>query len=198
MEYEIKWSSVDGALQAFEVRRRVYIEEYGFDLGGRGPKDDIDDRAQHLLVTAEGGEPVASLRLVDAADRPFEIERFVDINSHIVNCVRPAEVTRMCIAQPYRRITHASFVHVVLLRALLEKARELGISHIVASTRAELSRFYAYSMFETVPDVTYRHPEIGGALHIFMMLDVGRFRRRCRLERPTLYSGVFDIIGEDE
>jgi N-acyl-L-homoserine lactone synthetase len=185
---------VDGASQAFEVRKRVYIEEYGFDLGGRGPQDDIDDRAHHLVATAEEGEPVASLRLVDAVDRPFEMERFVDISSYIANYNRPAEVTRMCITQPYRRITHGSFVHMVLLRALLEKSGELGVSHIVASTRRELSRFYAYSMFEVVPGITYEHPEIGGATHVFMMLDLSRFRRLCRVERPTLYSGVSDIL----
>jgi len=195
MEYLCEWVKGGKAIEAIEIRRRVYIEEFKFDLGGQGPSDEIDNRAYHLIAKTPRGELVASLRLVDEPDRPFEIEKFVDLYSFLRPGWRPAEITRLCIMAPFRRITKASFVHLALLEAVLQLTSRLGISHIVASTRQELMPVYRYLLFDAYPDITYNHPEIGNALHTLMSLDLAAFPERCRQERPTLYPAVEAMLA---
>jgi N-acyl-L-homoserine lactone synthetase len=190
MEYLCEWVKGGNAKEAMEIRRRVYIEEFGFDLGGEGPTDEIDNRAYHLVAKTAAGDLVASLRLVDEAERPFEIERFVDLHPFLQPEWHPAEITRLCVMAPFRRITNASFVHLALLGAVLQLTDRLRISHIVASTRQELMPVYRYLLFDAYPDITYSHPEIGNALHTLMCLDLAAFPERCRQERPTLYPAV--------
>jgi N-acyl-L-homoserine lactone synthetase len=194
MKYLCEWVRGDNAKEAIEVRRQVYVEEFGFDLGGEGPRDQIDDRAYHLVAKTPDGHLVASLRLVDEPDRPFEIERFVDLHPFLQPGWHPAEITRLCIMAPFRRITKGSFVHLNLLEAVLQLTARLGISHIVASTRQELMPVYRYLLFDPYPTITYHHPEIGNALHTLMSLDLATFPDRCRNERPTLYPAVEAVL----
>ena len=63
----------------------------------------------------------------------------------------------------------------MLLEGVLRQARRLGVTHLVASTRNELMPLYQYLLFETYPDVTYDHPEIGNARHTLMSLDLRDF-----------------------
>lgn len=186
-EYRCEWVSGPRVDEAIELRRRVYTEEFGFDLGGNGPRDALDDRSHHLLATTLAGEPVASLRMIDAPARPFEIESFLDLGSLIESSWHPAEITRLCILAPHRRVTSATFLlHLSILEAVLRQARHLGVTHLVASTRNELMPLYQYLLFDTYPDVTYDHPEIGNARHTLMSLDLRNFAETCRQRRPTL------------
>lgn len=196
MEYLCEWVKGSDAKEAIEIRRLVYIEEFGFDLGGEGPSDEIDNRAYHLVAKTSAGDLVASLRLVDEPGRPFEIERFVDLESFLRPGWHPAEITRLCILAPFRRITQASFVHLSLFEAVLRLTHRLRISHIVASTRQELMPVYRYLLFDAYPDITYSHPEIGNALHTLMSLDLAAFPERCRQERPTLYPAVEAMLAD--
>jgi N-acyl-L-homoserine lactone synthetase len=196
MEFRCEWVNASDAHEALDIRRRVYTEEFGFDLGGEGPSDDIDQRAHHLVAKTLDGEPVAALRLVDATDRPFEIESFLDLRSFLDPAWHPAEITRLCILPRFRRITQASFVHLAVLEAVLRLTRRLGVTHIIASTRQELMPVYRYLLFDAYPDITYTHSEIGNAVHTLMSLDLGTFPERCRRERPTLYSAVEAAYGK--
>lgn len=190
MEFRCEVVSGADVERAIEIRRHVYIEEFGYDLGGAGPRDALDDRAFHLLATTAGDEPVGSLRFLDAPARPFEIEAFLDLTPYLDPRRHPAEITRLCVAAAYRRITQAAFVHLVILEAVLRLAKQLGVTDIIASTRSDLMVFYQYLLFETYPDVVYRHPEIGGAVHTLMRLDLTKIEERYRTGRPTLYEAV--------
>jgi N-acyl-L-homoserine lactone synthetase len=180
---------------ALGVRRRVYMEEFGFDLGGHGPQDALDEKAHHMVARDASGQAVASLRLIDGPDRPFEIEEFLDLSPYLNYDSHPAEITRLCIVAEHRRITRASFVHLAMLEGVLRLARDLGVTHLVASTRDELMSFYQYLLFETFAGVTYQHPEIGNATHTLMLLDLRTFKERCRRERPTLFEVVASALG---
>jgi hypothetical protein len=173
---------------ALDIRRRVYIEEFGFDLGGSGPRDPIDDRSYQLLASTADGEPVGSLRLTDT--RPFEIEAFLDIGPYLEQGRRPAEITRLCILAPYRRISRATFVHLAILKEVLRLAWQVGVTDFIASTREELKPFYDYLLFETYPGAVYYHPEIGNTKHTLMRLDLATVVERYRRVRPALYEAV--------
>jgi N-acyl-L-homoserine lactone synthetase len=190
MEFQCEWTRASGADEAIDIRRRVYTEEFGFDLGGGGPSDELDQRAYHLVAKTSNGDPVASLRLLDADDRPFEIERFLDLRLLLNSTRHPAEITRLCILAPFRRITQASFVHLALLESVLRLTQQLGVSHIIASARTELMPFYRYLLFTDYPSLTYSHPEIGDSLHTLMTLDLATFPDQCKRHRPTLYPAV--------
>lgn len=190
MDYRCELVAGEQIEQAIDIRRRVYVEEFGYDLGKAGARDEIDDRAYHLLATNPVGEPVASMRLLDAPQRPFEIERFLDLSAILDSRWHPAEITRLCILAPYRRITRASFIHLALLEGVLRLTSFLQATHLVASTRAELMPLYRYLLFDTYADATYEHSEIGNAVHTLMSLDLRDFPQRCRDERPTLYPAV--------
>ena len=195
MDYRYEWVRADKAEEAFEIRRRVYTEEFGFDLGGGGPRDEFDEHAYHLVARTSSGEAVASLRLVDEREGAFEIERFLDLEGIVQPTWHPAEITRLCILAPFRRITQRSFIHLALLEAVLVLTNRLGVTHIIASTREDLMPVYRYLLFDAYPEVTYTHPEIGNALHTLMVLDLGAFPERCRRQRPTLYPAVEAMIG---
>ena len=174
---------------AIDVRRRVYVDEFGFDLGGSG-RDEIDDRAFQLLATTSAGLPVASLRLVDEDGRPFEVERFLDIEPYLPSEGRVAEITRFCVLAPYRRITEASLVHVAILREVLRLARQLKVTEILASTRPDLAPLYDYLLFEMYPNAIYEHPEIGGEPHTLMHLNLNSVIDRYRRSRRILYEAI--------
>jgi hypothetical protein len=194
MDYSCEWVVGGDAQEALGIRHRVYGEEFGFDVGAASGPDEIDARAHHLVAKTATGEAVASLRFLDASARPFEIERFLDIDAHLAPGCRPAEITRLCILAPYRRITHASFVHLALLRSVLELAQRLDTTHIVAWTRDELMPFYKYILFDAYDDVTFTHPGIRDARHTMVILDLAAFAERSRIERPTLYHAVSDVL----
>ena len=181
--------------QAIELRRRVYTEEFGYDLGGAGPRDALDDRAIHLLASTTEGKPVGSLRLIDATQRPFEIEAFLDLTPYLDPRRHAAEITRLCILAPYRRISRAAFVHLAIFGAVLRLTRELGVTDLIASTRTDLMDFYKYLLFETYPGAVYEHPEIGNALHTLMRLDLTTIATRYRSRHPTLYGVVQSAFG---
>ena len=189
MDFRCEWTRGLSAREAIDVRRRVYTEEFGFDLGETAV-DEFDERAYHLLATTTSGEPVASLRLIDSPERPFEIERFLDLTPYLGPTWHPAEITRLCILAPFRRITRAAFVHLVLLEGVLRLTLRLGVTHVVASSRDDLMPVYQYLLFDTYQHVTYQHPEIGDAKHTLMSLDLETFPERCRRARPTLYRAV--------
>lgn len=196
MEYRCEWVRGSAAGEALEIRRRVYMEELGFALGGTGPGDSHDARALHLVARTETGEAVASLRLLEPTARPFEIEQFIDLSAHLNPSWRPAEITRLCILAAHRRITEASFVHLALLRSVLDLTRRLDVTHIVAWTRPELMSFYKYVLFDAYPDVTFTHPGIRDARHTMVMLELATFGERCRVQRPTLYRAMSDALGD--
>ena len=195
MRFSCHWVTGDEAAEAIGIRRRVYVEEFGFDLGPNGARDELDDRSHHLITRTQAGEPVASLRLVDSENRPFEIDRFLEVDQYLQASWNPAEITRLCILPNFRRITRASFVHLAMLEAVLRLISELGTSHIVASTRDDLLPVYRYLLFDTYAGVTYAHPEIGNSIHTLMILDIHSFPERCRTERPTLYPAVEAALG---
>jgi|ERR1700687_1604813 len=184
--------------RAIEIRRQVYTEEFGFDLGGAGPRDALDDRAIHLLATTSTDEPVASLRLIDASARPFEVESFLNLTPYLDPGRHPAEITRLCIRAPYRRITRTAFVHLAILDAVLRLAHRLNVTDFVASTRPDLMAFYAYLLFESYPHVVYRHPEIGNAEHTLMRLDLTTIKERYKSVRPTLYRVALSALSDGE
>jgi N-acyl-L-homoserine lactone synthetase len=179
---------------AIDVRRRVYVEEFGFDLGGSG-WDEIDDRAFHLLATTSAGAPVASLRLVDEDARPFEVERFLEIEPFLPSGGRVAEITRLCVLAPYRRMTEASLVHLAILRGVFRLTKQLGVTEILASTRPDLAPLYDYLLFEMYPNAIYEHPEIGGQPHTLMHLNLDAAADRYQRSRRILYEAIRDILA---
>jgi len=177
--------------RAIEIRRKVYVEEFGFSLGGNDGSDNFDRKAYHLLVTnTNNGEPVASLRLLDAPDRPFEVESFVDICTIIGRDRHPAEVSRFCVLLPYRRVSRQMFVHLSILEAFLRLSRELGVTDLIAWAREELLGFYKYILFEILEEYTFDHPKIGNRKHTLMRLDLTSLEERYKERRPSLYHLV--------
>jgi N-acyl-L-homoserine lactone synthetase len=176
-----------------DIRRRVYVEEFGFDLGG-AVRDSLDDRAWHLLATGPNGEPAGALRLVDDASRPFEVEKFLALSDHLDPSRRAAEITRLCILAPYRRLSSQPLVHIAMLKSVFYLARSLGATDLIASTRPDLAAFYRYLLFEMHPEAAYRHPEIGFAVHVLMRLDLCAAARRYEETRPALFKLVRRVL----
>ena len=177
--------------RAIEIRRKVYVEEFGFALGGRDGSDSFDNNAYHLLVTkATDGQPVASLRLLDAPARPFEVESFVDIRAIVGPDRHLAEVSRLCVLLPYRRVSRQMFVHLSILEASLRLARELGVTDLIGWARQELLGFYKYILFEILDEYTFDHPKIGNRRHTLMRLDLTRLEELYKERRPGLYQFV--------
>ena len=103
---------------AFEVRYRVYCEEFGYEPGERFPEkaefDEYDDRSLHCLIRQKSSGDVAGcVRLVPASDDAGELLPFEKYCAESVDKVfvgnlkaersKMAEVSRLAVDGAFRR-----------------------------------------------------------------------------------------------
>jgi predicted GNAT family N-acyltransferase len=153
-------------LRAVEFRNRVYEQEFG-----DAATDELESRAFYLVACAVAGEVVATFRLV--AERPFEVERYVDLGDSIAPSRRAAELGRLCVQPEWRRIRQQTFLHLGMLKLAIEFAQQRDITDFFIGALGSLRNFYGRALFRPL-GLSYHHP-VGGVLHV-MRLDLVALR----------------------
>jgi hypothetical protein len=167
------------------LRTAVYGKELGYGPAAFewGP---TDERATHLLALSDGSAAVAMMRLLGPVARPFEMETSLDLNSFLRLGHPTAEITRFCIALPFRRITRAMHVYLGLIRLLYDTSFRYGIEDVLICTTPAAQKLYEFALFEalTPPYICYR--PLGGVPHLLMRLHIPSLPDRCEQSNHLL------------
>jgi len=159
-------------LRALELRTRIYTQE----LGTTG-QDRFDTLAFHLIAKDSTGSVVACLRIVGPEDRPFDIERLVDISPFVQTGKSPAEISRFCVEPSHRDIAPGHTIHLGMLKLVYEFTLRYHITDLFTLVMPHLITFYRFILFKPL-HVNCEHPIFGSA-HL-MHLDLDGVRRRLQ------------------
>lgn len=151
--------------EALELQREVY----GGDVG-HVPHDEFDEQGYYLIAHDREREVVAAFRVVGPEQRPFDIERFVDLSPLIAADRSVALVGRLCIRHSHRNVSRKSILPVAMMKLAFVFARKHGFTDFVMYTFPHLLNFYRRAFFRTV-DLTFEHPGYRCRMHV-MHLDL--------------------------
>ena len=151
--------------QAFELQREVY----GGDVG-HVPHDDFDERAHYLIAHDRKPEVVAAFRVVGPDQRPFDLERFVDLSPLIASDRSVALVGRLCIHRSHRDVKRKAILPVAMMKLAFAFAQKQGFTDLVMYTFPHLLNFYRRAFFRAV-DLTFEHPGYRCRMYV-MHLDM--------------------------
>ena len=114
--YTMRWAQQphEAVKEAFFIREEVFVKEQGF----QGEFDSIDDTCWHLICYENGG-PVACARLYSEGNSGWHAGRIA-----------------------VRKISRGTGIGSRIMKALEEKARELGGKKIVISAQCRAAEFY--------------------------------------------------------
>jgi predicted GNAT family N-acyltransferase len=156
--------------EALALRRAVYARDWP-DVAIEQVIDRADQTAHHLVALSDNAEVVAALRIVTSAQRPFDLERFIGLDSVIPAGRNPAEIGRLCVAHGKRHVGPRRFVHLGMLKLALDICGKLQISDLLITSLPQLRNFYRAGFFNDV-GVVFKHGT-WGPVHV-MRLDVER------------------------
>jgi predicted GNAT family N-acyltransferase len=157
-----KVAAGEDRLRAVEFRNRIYEQEFG-----DAATDELEAHAFYLVACKSAGEVVATFRLVE--ERPFEVERHIDLGAIFAPSRYPAELGRLCVQPEWRRSRQPTFLLVGMLKLAIEFAQHRGITDFVIGALGNLRNFYGRALFKPL-GLSYLHP-VGGVLHV-MRLDL--------------------------
>jgi|GEM_PF-3658032 len=147
---------------AYQLRAAVYDQELRWSRANDGMEADVfDEYACHYVVTSPFGEVVATLRVLDWNAPWMSTEcydgRFAG-EASLFRTPLTQEVSRLCIAQPYRdrKIMAPFSVLDIVLKGILEVGCRDGKKYSYFVTRAAMERALAQRGF-VVPNISPLH-----------------------------------------
>jgi predicted GNAT family N-acyltransferase len=168
--------------RALRLRREVYERDWP-GVPGAQIVDRTDEAAYHLIASTEGGDLVASLRIVPPHQRPFDMERFIKLDCVIPQGRRPAEIGRLCVKHESRQVRASSFVHLGMLKLAVDLSQRLGITDFVLTALPELRHFYRLGCFSEV-GITFEH-STWGLVHVMRFDLLAFFKRSAKGGKPV-------------
>jgi hypothetical protein len=168
---------------AQELQERVYRQDIG-----HVPRDAFDDAAHFFLVLNEGGEAVAAFRLIGPEQRPFDLDRLMDLNAIVPPGRRPAIVGRLCIRHDFRTVSRTMMLPLGMLKLACLYSTKHDISDLLLYTYPHLLRFYRGAFFRAL-DLTVEHPD-WGRVHV-MHLDLVALAQRYAASDTPLARFLF-------
>lgn len=135
----LRWAHDSAEIElALELRERVFCDEQGVPLSEE--RDELDDRATHMVAVGSGGDVVGTLRLVV--------------------CGEIARIGRIAVDAGWRRRGIAS----AMIGAALQAAHERGCSEARLAAQVQALRLYEQTGFRAVSDPF----EEAGIAHVWM------------------------------
>jgi N-acyl-L-homoserine lactone synthetase len=130
----------EAAVQAREVRRRVYVEDCGYHVP---VPDAYDARSWFLLAEdVETGQAVGSMRLTPRFAGPFELEEYFTLPGAL-RSPKSVELNRFAILPAYRKgKTFLPVVSLGMLKTVMCFMRALGAHQLVIASKA--ARVWTY------------------------------------------------------
>jgi hypothetical protein len=157
--------------RALEVRRKVYVEEAGYDI----PVPDQYDFWSWLLIAEDvrTGEVVGTLRLTPRSEGPLEAEEYFRLPRRL-RTPKTLEMNRFAILPAYRKgKTFLPVVSLGLFKLAKFVAQRARMDWVVICSKAE--RTWTYCWIGAEPTgITGRYAKLNGAEHELLTIDVGR------------------------
>ncbi len=174
----------DRVAAAIDIRRRIFQDHYGAACQIKA--DEFDREAIHILIY-HGAEAVCSCRITSQESQVgLELARVVDVGRLLQNGRVFAEISKLVIAQGWRRVTAQSFLLLGLTKLSFAVAQQQGFTDYLIWVVRELQPIYRRMGFVDVPGLRFEHPRLGNLVHQVMRLDlkfVSRDRDRSWVSR---------------
>ena len=154
---------------AFDVRKRVYVEECGYDV----PIPDEYDKRSWLLVAEDvrTNAVVGSMRVTPRATGPLEAEEYFVLPPHL-RSAKAVEVTRFAILPEFRKSRR--FLPVVamgLFKLVCNFVRQVDAQYVVVCAKAERVWTYEWLKFQRL-GMACEYAKLAGARHELMAADL--------------------------
>jgi N-acyl-L-homoserine lactone synthetase len=154
---------------AIDVRKRVYVEECGYDV----PTPDEYDKRSWLLVAEDvrTNAVIGSMRVTPRATGPLEAEEYFVLPPHL-RSAKAVEITRFAILPGYRKSRR--FVPVVamgLFKLVSNFVRQVGAQYVVVCAKPERVWTYEWLRFQRL-GMTCEYEKLAGIRHELMAADL--------------------------
>jgi len=152
----------ESARQAYDVRRRVYVEGSGYDLA---VPDEYDQRC--WLLVAEDlttNQVVGTMRLTPRDAGPLEVEEYFTLPRQL-RSPRTVELNRFAILPSYRK--GSTFLPVVsfgIFKLVYDFLKIVGAHYMVIASKPERIWTYQWLMFERT-GLVGKYGSLAGAEH---------------------------------
>lgn len=160
--------TAEDAERALDVRRRVYVDECGYDVP---IPDEYDARSWFLIAEhADTGEAVGSIRVTSRGAGPLEAEEYFRLPAALRG-PRVAELSRFAILPDHRKgRALMPSVALGLFKTMLQFLQACGIERVVVCAKPERVWTYAWMCFQET-GVRAPYVKLAGSVHELMVLD---------------------------
>lgn len=155
-----------GAARA--LQREVFTKHYG-----QLPVDAADLRAHHFVIYDSERNLVGTFRIVGPEQRPFDLEKTVDLSSVLKPRRAPGLIGRLCIRRDLPTPQEYMMIPAGVLKLAYDFSRKHGITDLLTYTYPRLLTFYRRAFFREFDTVDH---EVWGLMHV-MHLDLIELER---------------------
>jgi len=173
-------------IRSLDIRRQIYSHELGYD-----PVDEFDEQAAHFVTVTDAGEIIAGFRILTPAQRPLELERFLDFTDFILDGRSPGQIGALWVHPDHRRITSRGLLPLGMLKLAVAFASRAGITDFVMRTPVQsLCAFYRRAFFEHVEKFDFEHP-VCGKVYV-MHLDILALQKEQAKRQDPILRFLFE------
>jgi N-acyl-L-homoserine lactone synthetase len=179
--------------RALEVRREVYVENFGYDV----PVPDEYDYRSWLLVAehVESGEIVGTMRLTPRAFGPVETEEYFELPEDL-DREDAIEISRFAILAAHRKTrTFLPVVSVGLFKLCYELAMLVGAERQIVCTKAEKLWSYMSMGFQST-GIKKGYEKLNGTEHELLFHDFSGIAQGAMGSNPFADLCCADNIDE--
>lgn len=156
---------------------------------------DIDGSSRVLVALSRlDGMPLGSMRFRTNEERPLDVEQSIVLPEYLRQAYL-AEATRLAVTQ----LAVGRTVKAMLMKAMFQHCKTIGVSHFVVTARHPMDRFYNWLLFEeAIPDAGFiPMPHVGMIPHRVLTCDLAKTERRwAECEHPW-YALFFQTHHQD-
>lgn len=145
------------------LQRQTFIEHHG-----RLPVDAADGGAHHFVIYGRKGDLVGTFRIVGPEQRPFDLEKTVDLSKVLEPGRSPGLIGRLCIRRDLPTAGEYMMIPAGVLKLAYEFSRKHGITDLLLYTYPKLLNFYRRAYFREFDTVDH---DVWGVMHV-MHLDL--------------------------
>lgn len=150
------------------MMRRVYSE----DVGHVPDLDEFDQGAHYLVALAPTRQVIAAFRIVGPEQRPFDLDRLVDLSAISPPGRSPGLIGRLCVQRDFRMAARSILLPMGMLKLAHLFCKKHGITDLFLYAYPNLINFYRGAGFRLL-DFTVDHP-FWARVHV-MHLDLIAF-----------------------
>ena len=165
-------------LRALELVSQVFAEDVGHFA-----MDEFDAEANYFVALEASERVIATFRLVGPRQRPFDLERLINLPDFVAAGRSPGLVGRLCVHRDYRTVSRKILLPMCMLKLAHLFCRKHGITDLLLYTGQHLVNLYKGAYFRVLEPVV-EHPQWGRVR--VMHLDLLEFWSRHRESRQPV------------